>query len=234
MLTQYNSYLLGMFVLTLLGAVLPLLKNWSQRTLHLFIAFGAGIFLGALFLHILPEINGQGTPSSNNAILLLGFLALLFFERVLFNQHERHCGNHCSHGHKVIGYTTLMGLSIHALAEGISLGFAFALPHVALPLFIAIVSHKAVAAFSLATVLRLAGFKPLKSFALLVFFALTSPLAAIASLKLSHAMSAQMLCTAQALAGGTFLYVATCDYFRRHFTKTKGVLAHSFHWQSGC
>ncbi|MEY2808321.1 MAG: Zinc transporter, partial [Planctomycetota bacterium] len=41
-----------------LGALLPLQRRWTERGLHLFVALAAGIFLGTIFLHLLPHLAG--------------------------------------------------------------------------------------------------------------------------------------------------------------------------------
>ncbi len=217
-------YLTGTFLAALAGALLPFLKKWSSRQLHLFLAFGAGVFLGVLFLHIIPEISSLSSPASlnGNIFLLLAFMVLLLIERVLLTQHERECGEKCSHRHEVVGYASMLGLSIHSIAEGVSFGFLLIHPSLVLPLFLAIIAHKWTAAFSLSTVFRLAQFNKLKSsFFLLIFCGLT-PLTAVLALKSSHLFSGNSLQIANALAGGTFLYVATCDLLPEAFHESRG------------
>src|SRR6187402_330871 len=41
-----------------IGALLPLYRRWSERGLHLFVALAAGVFLGTIFLHLLPHMAG--------------------------------------------------------------------------------------------------------------------------------------------------------------------------------
>ena len=38
------------------GGLLPLLTRWSYRGLHLALAASTGVFLGAVFLHMLPAL----------------------------------------------------------------------------------------------------------------------------------------------------------------------------------
>ncbi|HTL53284.1 MAG TPA: ZIP family metal transporter [Planctomycetota bacterium] len=46
-------------VVCLTGAALPMARRWSQQGLHLFVAVAVGIFLGTLFLHLMPELAGE-------------------------------------------------------------------------------------------------------------------------------------------------------------------------------
>lgn len=57
-----------LFFVALAAGALPLVCRWSDRSLHKFIAFSCGIFLGAVFLHLLPEIGGGGGHSHGGPI----------------------------------------------------------------------------------------------------------------------------------------------------------------------
>ncbi|MEE9553574.1 MAG: hypothetical protein V3W18_04680, partial [candidate division Zixibacteria bacterium] len=70
-------YTLGIFLVSIIGASPPLFRKWSSRQLHLFIAFGAGVFLGAIFLHLLPETLSEASGNIASSTLLLGFLLIL-------------------------------------------------------------------------------------------------------------------------------------------------------------
>ncbi|MEC7231854.1 MAG: ZIP family metal transporter [Planctomycetota bacterium] len=42
-----------------LGGLIPLVKRWTDRGRHAALAFSTGIFLGAVFLHLLPAVQGS-------------------------------------------------------------------------------------------------------------------------------------------------------------------------------
>ncbi|MBI4126607.1 MAG: ZIP family metal transporter [Deltaproteobacteria bacterium] len=215
-------FLVATFLAAIVGALFPFVRMWSERQLHLFVALAAGIFLGVAFLHILPRVAGNDYSGSANFMVLVGFLAILLIERVLLSQHERVCGHGCGHEHAVIGYATMIGLTIHSIADGLSLGVAMSDPSLGLPIFIAIVSHKAVDGFSLGTVFRLAQFKTRRSLFLLVLFSAVTPLAALLPLTISTKLSPFQIHLPVALAAGTFLYVATCDLVPEAFHENRG------------
>ena len=52
-------YCVVMFVATMAGGLITLVRKWSDDWLHLFLSLGAGIFLGAVFFHLLPEAMEQ-------------------------------------------------------------------------------------------------------------------------------------------------------------------------------
>ncbi|MBI4212512.1 MAG: ZIP family metal transporter [Deltaproteobacteria bacterium] len=210
-------YLFGAFLAAMIGALPPLFGRWTSRELHLFIAFGAGIFLGAIFLHILPEVATGDFGSLANAMVLTGFVGILLVERVLLAKHEQSCGAICGHGHTVIGLTAMVGLTIHNISEGLALGFGMSNPRLGFVVFLSIIAHKSVSAFSLATVFRLAGFSRKKSLLLLIIFAFTIPISALFPVLVSTDLPTSAINVASAIAAGTFLYVATCDLLPEAF-----------------
>ncbi len=86
---------LQVFVLTLLGSLVPLALRRGARLQHLLASLAAGVFLGAVFLHLLPEVGElasrapaghEGHAHGNSAIWLAvlgGVLALFLVEQLL-------------------------------------------------------------------------------------------------------------------------------------------------------
>jgi len=214
-------YTLGIFVIAILGATPPLFKKWSSRQLHLFIAFGAGVFLGAIFLHLLPDALSEGSGMLASSMVLIGFLLILLIERIIFGSHKVHCDDHCGHRHQIVGMTALIGLSAHSLTEGFGLGVGMTEPELGFIIFIAIIAHKLTAAFSLSTIFRLADFSMKKTLALISLFALMTPLGALATLPFINALNELNLAIPTGLTAGTFLYVATMDLLPEAFHSDK-------------
>ena len=50
------EYSLVIAAVALAGGLLPLVAGHSDRLLHLFISLAPGLFLGVVFLHMLPEL----------------------------------------------------------------------------------------------------------------------------------------------------------------------------------
>ena len=204
------SILVALVVATLLGAVPPIARRWGDRGLHLLIAVSAGIFLGTVFLHLLPELaaaaghdeHGHSDPLPWLAALG-GFLGLFLLEKVWLRGNE---GRERVDPHAVVWVSTYIGLSVHAFTAGLGLS---ALDLKALVL-VPILWHKLTEAFSLTSVLRLAGASTTKCLALLGTFSLASPLGFLFGERIlagGHGASELLM----GLACGTFLYVAACD-----------------------
>ncbi|HQT90677.1 MAG TPA: ZIP family metal transporter [Candidatus Kryptobacter bacterium] len=119
------------------------------------------------------------------------------------------------------------------MTEGFALGAgALGDERLGLIMFFAIIAHKAVGAFSLATVLRLSSFPVRKSAGLLLTFALMTPIGALIAYLLMSDLSLDSVGIPTALAAGTFLYVATMDLLPEAFhiraRRSGAVLSMSF------
>ncbi len=55
------------FAAALVGGATSLLARWSERRLHVALALSTGTFLGAVFLHLLPDVGGRGTATRMHA-----------------------------------------------------------------------------------------------------------------------------------------------------------------------
>lgn len=206
----------SLFAVSLGGALLPLHRRWSERGLHAFVAVAAGVFLGTVFLHLLPHLAGSHgsaeAPGSARglapwAAALTGLLLLFAVERVWLPSSG---GPSESDPHRALWLATWVGLGVHSLAEGIALPAILEDPAVRTQLLLSIFVHKATEAFSLATVMRLAHLGGTKSALFLAAFALISPFGILLGGELSQSFGGlDRILTG--FACGTFLYVAACD-----------------------
>jgi len=220
---------LSLFAITFVGALPPMHRGWSPRGLHQLVSVAAGIFLGSVFLHLLPEIAGVGhahqAPGAEALeasrlpwfSLLAGFLLLFVVERVwLHGRQERRAK---VDAHAVLLSATFVGLALHSAAMGLGLGAFFAEGGWRWPLFLSLLTHKAAEAFSLAAVMSLAGLGRRRTGAFLAIFATITPLGLVFADAFPFARgSFGMLVSG--FAAGTFLYVAVCDLLPEVFHDT--------------
>lgn len=192
-----------------LGALIPFYykkKGQDSRYLRLFISFGAGVLLGAAFLHLIPDaIDGLG--KAMGFWLLGGFLFLFLLEMFTFSHpcEEDHCDYH------KIGWVAFAGLGLHNLANGVALGSALAIPSLGLIVFLATLGHKAPEFFSLSSLL-LAGRRSRKDAVLLIgAVSLMIPLGAVLSRLFLAQQGAGVLGAALAFSAGTFIHIAVVD-----------------------
>jgi zinc transporter ZupT len=218
----------------LAGGLLPLLTKWNDRKLHNALALSTGIFLGAVFLHMLPALSAAapefsgGTASEASAgvhahgdhgmlfmwsFVLLGVLAVYLLESLVFRTHD----HDDLHRHRAVGYASLVGLSVHALTTGVGLAAANAggdadhAADLAGPVFLAIIAHKAFESFSLMSVFQLAKFPLRRILQLLIAFSLFTPLGVWAGTAMFSTIGPTGLAVALALAAGTFLFVCLTE-----------------------
>ncbi|CAF1197580.1 unnamed protein product [Rotaria sordida] len=164
----------------------------------------------------------DATHSAIGVTLILGFVFMLIvdnFSSKLFHNH----GNQVidSSGSVIISkpkatWTATLGLVVHAAADGIALGAASATSrfNVELIVFMAIILHKAPAAFGLVSFLISDGVDRKRIRRHLLIFSLAAPLVALITFVLlksgiRDAYSVDLTGIAMLFSAGTFLFVAT-------------------------
>ena len=207
MTTDLLIYCLALFAAPLIGGAVMLIRRWSDDLLHLFLSFGAGIFLGAVFKHLLPESMGhEGGPNAGLNILA-GFLLIFLIEKFMA-QRER---NGDVHGHMVASVTAMIGLSVHSVMEGFGLALAMDEPELAWILLVSILAHKIPAAFSLASLMVLANQSRSRIVINLLLFAAAAPAGALVLGPILQYGEVSGLHGFTGLVTGSFMYVATAD-----------------------
>ena len=238
---------------------LPLRRRGSaesrpNRLLEWGNAFAAGIFLGAGFVHMLPDANAAwqqlGWHYPIGMLLAAAAIVLmLLFEHVLppedahhamhapavdrFSAHaqrgeaERSAGPREGEGSNGATYAIVTALSIHSLLEGLALGAQRDLRS-ALVIFAAILAHKSMEGFALGVSLARRAAPGTRTGTLLVLFAAATPVGIVAGTTVGAFEGPTRLAFEAAflsLAAGTFAYVATLDILREEFNEPGGRLA---------
>ena len=204
-----------MFAASVAGALLPLYRRWSERGLHVLVSISAGIFLGTIFLTLLPSLAGvesaghvhageaHGEPTTAPWVAaLVGLLLLFFVEKVWLRSAAAASG---VDPHVGLWIATYVGLGLHALTEGVAFSSVQRDSGV---LLATLLIHKATETFSLATVMRLANLGTARVLVFLGLFAAMQPLGLVVGASLAgHGLDRVLT----GFACGTFLYVALCD-----------------------
>jgi len=149
--------------------------------------------------------------------LVLGFVFMLLVDQIGGHMHSHAGAAEPSGGQNRNKITATLGLVVHAAADGIALGAAASTSqtHVEIIVFIAIMLHKAPAAFGLVSFLLHEGFDRMRIRKHLTVFAFSAPvLAIITYVGLSQTGKDTLVNNnatgiAMLFSGGTFLYVAT-------------------------
>jgi zinc transporter 1/2/3 len=229
-------YIIAIYGVGFLGGWLALRMEesaGSERLFSLGSALAAGVFLGAGLLHMLPDsIDAfhEVWPAQDYPWPALGAAAgavlILLLERVLLAsaQADSQALQKAVRQGGVFPLALLAALSIHSILAGVALGTeGTALGSVAI--FIAIIAHKGSAAFSLVVGFHRGGFARGRILRVLAFFCLMTPLGVGLGLMfdalLEQAAGRGFEAVFDALAAGTFIYIASLDIIVEEFSKPR-------------
>ena len=189
-----------------MGGIIPIYFRENKLVIHLFISFGAGILLGAAFLHMIPEA-AESIGSNVGLPLLAGFLLLYISEKFVMTHPcpADDCEYH------TVGLSAFIGLSMHSLITGLALGSGILVPKLGLVVFLAIVLHKLPASLSLASLLVKDKYSTSKILLIIFMFSIMVPIGAFITYIFAQNTSLQTIGILVAFSGGTFLHVAADD-----------------------
>ncbi|KAI5640086.1 ZIP zinc transporter domain-containing protein [Phthorimaea operculella] len=224
-----------MLVGSYLAGSIPLNVSMSEDKLQKVTVFGAGLLVGTALAVIIPEGvrallsdkppavplvtkdytaeppgHDEDLHSVIGIALVLGFVFMLLVDQLSSRYNDQ--SNPIEKN-----VTATVGLVVHAAADGIALGAAATTSHadVELIVFLAIMLHKAPAAFGLVTFLMHAGLDRNRIRKHLLIFSCAAPLLAVLTYFGIGNESKQALSNynatgiAMLFSAGTFLYVAT-------------------------
>jgi len=204
-MASLGFYLPTVIFISLLGSFLPLSRDLSQRSLALLLSFSAGVLLGAVFFHMLPETRvlseNIGWP------ILAGFLLIFVMERFVFVHacEERDCDIHH------MGIPAFLGISLHSLLDGLALGAGLLLPQLGPVVLLAVIIHKMPDSISITSILLSAGWSRRRVAVLSLLFSLTTPAGALLAFVFFRGLSPENIAIAIGISSGTFLAIATAD-----------------------
>ena len=199
-------YLPTLVCISLVGGFLPLLRELSQKTLALLLSFSAGVLLGAVFFHMIPEA-GKFLHDGLGLAVLGGFLLIFILERFVFVHacEERDCDIH------QMGLPAFLGISLHSLLDGVALGAGLIIPQLGPVVLLAVIIHKMPDGISLSSILLTAGWNRRTVGLLNLFFSLTTPVGALLAYLFLSTLDPSTVAVAIGISAGTFLAIATAD-----------------------
>ena len=176
--------------------------------------------------HLVDNAFGFGSHHAAGLALLLGFMMMLVVESLGFGHdlHEEHHHEDLGEDHihhpsstpsrgKGLATPIVIGLSIHALTDGLAVGAVLTTNSISLtvPLMLGIVMHKMPAAFSLSAFSQHSHGNVQRTWKELVVFSLATPVALFIAWRVLGALERKWLGLAVLASAGTLLYVATVD-----------------------
>lgn len=219
------------------AGLIPILatrRNTGDRFLSLGNAAAGGTFLGAGFLHLLPEasevLDSMLEYPLGPLLTVAGVCLLLLIDRVVFElvgpvALRKPQSGHKPHHHLIL----LVVLSIHAAIAGVAVGLERETATLLL-LTGAILCHKGAASFALVVCTLSAQKEMTKVVTALGVFALMTPIGILfgisSSVFLSERSSIIFEGSFNALAAGTFIYIAILDIIDAEFSTADDRIAY--------
>jgi len=201
-------------VVSTIGALIPRMTKLNMRQVHLMVALSAGIFLGILFFMLLPETfrEAQGNETGVVIWIVAGFLTVLLIDAIVKRRHMDVCPceecNDSDHTHEITSFTAFAGLAIHAAVDGVVLSIALSAGEdIALVALLGISMHKFADVFALSSIFSLTKLERKNILIFLAVFILITPVAALISMPIVHALGDLEMFIPLAIATGTFMYV---------------------------
>jgi len=180
-------------------------EPWARRNSMFLISFAAGVMLSISFVNLIPE---SLSLFAGSAIwIFVGFLLLYVLQNVIMVHpcHDEEC-------HAQLGIFSTVGLSAHALLDGliISVGFE-AGQSLGLLTAMAVMLHKIPDGITITSILLHARVERGKIVVISTIVALITPAAAALSYLFIRNISAHQLGIFTALTAGSFIYLAAAD-----------------------
>ncbi len=222
-------YSLLLLLVTILAGSIPLWIKWvNQDRLHYLLAFSGSFLLGITILHLLPEAF-EKLHHEAGIFVLGGFFFQLLLQKFTHGAEHGHMHVH-PNGHSIPLSPVLVGLSVHALMEGLPLGFEYSMGRTTPALFLAVAVHKLPEAM-LVSSLVLVGKSRKAAWVTLAIFSAITPLAAVIAFVLEQEFVV-MSHTASILlpiVAGAFIHISTTIFFesgtRQHMLSKAKVVA---------
>lgn len=221
--------------IAIVGGMIPILvakQQASRRYLSLGNALAGGIFLGVGFVHLLPEADEalRNVVDYPLAPLLaaLGVGLLLLIDRVVLEGRNSMLGQEDEPTRPPFyAFVLLIVLSVHSIIAGMALGLQ---PEAAaaLVVMLGILFHKGSAAFALIVTAHSAGNR--KLWQTLWLFAVMTPIGIVLGTVAGQVFEGRTALIFEgsfnAIAAGTFIYVAVMDVLDAEMSRERDRVAH--------
>ncbi len=196
------GYALAILAASLLGGYLPSIVKMTHTRIQMVMSFVAGFILSVALYHLLPHglvlIPGPGAVEKAVGLMMFGIILMVLLLRIFnFHQHEfcdeagdfphehEHEYEHSSSRRRLISIG--LGLGLHTVTEGIALGTSIRVGEIhggevglaGFGVFLAILLHKPLDAFSIIGLLQAAGYSLRARIAVNIGFAMLCPVVAL-------------------------------------------------------
>ena len=145
-------------VADIVGGLVLVRRNWTQRYLRYSIALGAGFMMAVAVLDMLPE-SFRFSPLWAPVLVLVGYCIIHLMEHTItphFHYGEETHHHEFLHAHT--GWSVLFGLAAHSFFDGVAIASGFVISsRLGWLIFVAIILHKVPEGFTIASVMLASG-----------------------------------------------------------------------------
>ncbi len=213
---SFTFILIGLVLSVLVGGLVVSYFNATNKgqMIKLTLAFSGGFLLAIIFQHLMPDLYHED-GGKVGLFILIGFLIQLILE--YFSGGIEHGHVHIHKG-QALPWALFISLSVHSIIEGLPLGNQYAgviseHSHAHESLFWGIIFHQVPVSIALMTLLISTKMGMIKSWLVLLFFALMTPVGAIAGLKFTPEQFGLDVHIILAIVVGMFLHISTTIIF---------------------
>ena len=184
-----------------------------RRYLQAIMAFSAGLLIGVVFLHLIPEIIALAHDRALDAhqlmlMLLGGFLAIFLLEKLTIIHSEKAHDVPGHHHH--VGVAGAVGISFHSFLDGLAIGVGFqAGTEVGIVVLLAVLAHDFADGLNTVTFMLARRNSRWRTFTLLFFNALAPVAGALVANVLD--VDPRLLAFLLAFMAGFLLYLGASD-----------------------
>lgn len=187
------------------GMIVAVRRQWNASALNYFVALGGGFMLAAVVLEMIPV--SAAMTAHAPLLVLVGYLMIHLVEHTVVRHFHFGEETHPEHIGVGVGFSALVGLSIHSFFDGISVASGFVIsPRLGLLLFMAIILHKAPEGFTIASIMLAGGHSRRTALLSSVAVGAAGVIGAIVMYPLEGLVGQGL-----AVSAGVTLYVATSD-----------------------
>jgi zinc transporter 9 len=222
------SALIILISVTASGIGLATADRLTEKSLHRLTGIASGLLLSSALLVVLPEgfhmvsrHDGLAySPLALGTAVASGFVFMLILEGMGLSHaiHEEHHDHQVGHGHGHVhhpksGLVMTIGLSVHALGDGLAIGAATASGETSISVLVAfgVLVHRVPAALSLGVFSSHEAATRRSIWGGLLLFALATPAGAVSAYFVLDNASVSLVGVVLLFSAGTFIYVTTVD-----------------------
>ena len=202
-------------ILPLLGAFFLFVREeLIRRSILFFVSFSTGALLGDVFLHMIPEMRGGASFTTDLQVILVGIVFSFAIEKTI---HWRHCHvlpggpEKHEHHHHPVGMLTLFADAMHNFIDGLVIAGSYAVSvPIGLATTLAVVLHEIPQEIGNIAILLHSGYSRRQSILFSVYSQTSAILGAVLFLFFSSRI-AGLTDFMLPFAAGNFLYIAGSD-----------------------